>query len=93
MSCDTTRYGGAVVSRDRGAGVELRVLGTRVAVDTFCLTPEERTHLHSLWDWCLLDPTLSPVDPDIRLVRERDTESGPPTQVVVGTDWPEFRSW
>lgn len=87
MSYDTARYGGAVVSRDRGEGVELRVLGTRVAVDTSSLTSDERTHLHSLWGWCLIDPNAAPPEPGIRLVHERGTESGPPTQIVVGTDW------
>ncbi len=87
MSYDTARYGGAVVSRDRGEGVELRVLGTRVAVDTSSLTSDERAHLHSLWDWCLIDPTAAPPEPGIRLVHERGTNPGPPTQIVVGMDW------
>lgn len=67
--------------------MELRVLGTHVRVDTSCLSPDERAHLHELWEWCLTDPHPSPPEPGIRMVRERDVTPGPPTQVVVGEDW------
>ena len=66
--------------------MELHALGTRVRVDTSCLSEDQRAHLHELWSWCLVDGAPTPSDPHLRLVHEIDDTPTPPTQVEV-QDW------
>lgn len=66
--------------------MELAVLGTHVRVDTSRLQPDQRAHLHRLWEWCISDTSMSPPDPDIHLARRADDVPGTVTKVMVD-DW------